>query len=191
MSTHQNRYYFFTDTRSFSQRELRHPYNPDKIHLTGLKCSTYFLRRVLSSLFQLGDISIYRRFVPRGFILVELLVVIAIIGVLVALLLPAVQQAREAARRMQCTNNLKQLGLAMHNHHDTFNGLPPLGNYNIDGNWGSNRVFAWTIYVLPYLEQTSLNDNIMERANSSSLPNPWSAANKLGKIRTGMSISMA
>ncbi|MHC2069708.1 DUF1559 family PulG-like putative transporter [Bremerella sp. T1] len=114
---------------------------------------------------------------PRGFTLVELLVVIAIIGVLVALLLPAVQQAREAARRMQCTNNLKQLGLAMHNHHDTFNEMPPLGNYNVDGNWGSNRVFAWTIYVLPYIEQNALNDAMRDRADSSSLPNPWSTGN--------------
>ncbi len=89
----------------------------------------------------------------RGFTLVELLVVIAIIGILVALLLPAVQSAREAARRMQCSNNLKQMGLAVHNFHDALNGSPPV---HIDEPGGSRKGSTWCAVILPYLEQTSL-----------------------------------
>ncbi len=87
----------------------------------------------------------------RGFTLVELLVVIAIIGVLIALLLPAVQQAREAARRMQCSNNLKQLGLAIHNYHDTYNSFPG-GTYGCC--WGT-----WQVSILPYIEQSAMYEN--------------------------------
>jgi len=84
----------------------------------------------------------------RGFTLIELLVVIAIIGVLIALLLPAVQAAREAARRSQCTNNLKQLGLAMHNYHNSLGSFPP---GRMDCCWGT-----WQVYILPYIEQQPL-----------------------------------
>src|SRR5687767_12301195 len=83
-----------------------------------------------------------------GFTLVELLVVIAIIGVLVALLLPAVQAAREAARRSQCVNNLKQIGLAVHNYHDSSKGLPP-------SSMGGRGAVTWMIYILPAMEQTA------------------------------------
>ncbi len=101
------------------------------------------------------------RTMRRGFTLIELLVVIAIIGVLVALILPAVQQAREAARRTQCRNNLKQIGLALHNYHDIFLMLPP-GYIAVgpgphpahDGTSGA----GWGVMILPQLEQENLFD---------------------------------
>jgi prepilin-type N-terminal cleavage/methylation domain-containing protein/prepilin-type processing-associated H-X9-DG protein len=90
----------------------------------------------------------------RGFTLVELLVVIAIIGILIALLLPAVQAAREAARRMQCTNNLKQLGLALHNYLDTNKSFPCGILAHVGGTAAPQiHVMSWSVAVLPYIEQ--------------------------------------
>ncbi len=90
----------------------------------------------------------------RAFTLIELLVVIAIIAILIALLLPAVQQAREAARRTQCKNNLKQVGLALHNYHDVFDRLPLGANFSRGPsvNWG----MSWWYQILPYLDQAPL-----------------------------------
>ena len=98
----------------------------------------------------------------NGFTLVELLVVIAIIGILVALLLPAVQSAREAARRTGCLNNLKQISLAVHNFHSVRGGLPPSAIADDMANW------AWVI--LPYIEQFSLHENYPESTSFYALP---------------------
>ena len=99
------------------------------------------------------------RNVTRGFTLIELLVVIAIIAVLIALLLPAVQQAREAARRSQCKNNLKQIGLALHNYHDNANGFPQ-GWIGVNGSGqpfvdGGNS-WGWASRILPQMDQSPL-----------------------------------
>jgi len=99
-----------------------------------------------------------------GFTLVELLVVIAIIGVLVALLLPAVQQAREAARRMQCTNHLKQIGLAVHNFADSRNGLPP-STIGYSGSGGHQPRPSFWILILPFMEQQAAYDLIETRTD--------------------------
>jgi len=93
-----------------------------------------------------------------AFTLIELLVVIAIIAVLIALLLPAVQQAREAARRTQCKNNLKQLGLALHNYHDTFNRLP-VTHFNVNqpgATWDQQEKGTYFCRLLPFIEQAPL-----------------------------------
>lgn len=99
----------------------------------------------------------------RAFTLVELLVVIAIIGVMVGLLLPAVQAAREAARRMQCSNNLKQLTLSMHNYHDTFNSTPVhmhRAGHDWGGNQGSNGNLSWYFGLLSFIEQGNVFDTV-------------------------------
>ena len=119
-----------------------------------------------------------------GFTLIELLVVIAIIAILIALLLPAVQQAREAARRTQCKNNLKQLGLALHNYHDVYGkfcmgkgGTGWTANYS--GNWGR---LSGLVPLLPYIEQANLYNNIQTAQTTGGLynggwpaggPEPW------------------
>ncbi len=122
----------------------------------------------------------------RGFTLIELLVVIAIIAVLIALLLPAVQAAREAARRTQCVNNLKQLGIAMHNYHDTMGSFPigrqgihrPTGSTGYPGDTtGTNHRRTWAFSILPYIEQGvvantvnfSLAYSVASHANDTAL----------------------
>ena len=100
-----------------------------------------------------------------AFTLVELLVVIAIIGILVALLLPAVQAAREAARRMSCSNNLKQISLAWHNYQDSFKVLPTVTGTNGPGGWGNYRLHNFErlgtfALILPVMEQRPLVEAI-------------------------------
>ena len=129
---------------------------------------------------------VIKRLRRSGFTLIELLVVIAIIAVLIALLLPAVQQAREAARRTQCKNNLKQLGLALHNYHDVYTIFPyssggtKVGNTNsTDGNWDR---LSGLVTLLPYIEQANLWNQIAAGGMINGTgpwqpmgPSPWIA----------------
>ena len=109
----------------------------------------------------------------KGFTLVELLVVIAIIGILVSLLLPAVQSAREAARRMQCSNNFKQMGLALHNYHTAHGTFPPSVQSLPGEDPGTTTNFQpnWVIMVLPYIEQQNLYDSFDFTTNISAPEN--------------------
>ncbi len=112
----------------------------------------------------------------RGFTLIELLVVIAIIAILIALLLPAVQQAREAARRSTCKNNLKQMGLALHNYHET-NKMFPIGHLyrgnfdNITNNAFGGSGFAWSYSILPFIDQGPLYEQFIPERSIGTAPN--------------------
>ena len=108
---------------------------------------------------------------PLAFTLVELLVVIAIIGMLIALLLPAVQAAREAARRMTCSNNLKQIGLALHNYHDAKQEFPgTISKSSLNDSAGLSQSIRWSMLVqlLPYMEQNALYDQVCQTTQNPS-----------------------
>lgn len=120
----------------------------------------------------------------RGFTLIELLVVIAIIGVLVALLLPAIQQARESARRSQCTNHLKQISIALHNYADVHKLLPPgmvfsnMGAGGTDLDWGGPTQLGFLVQILPYMDQAAIYESVNMNAMA------WSSTLSPGHANT-------
>src|SRR5499425_2961794 len=105
-----------------------------------------------------------------AFTLIELLVVIAIVAILIGLLLPAVQKVRAAAARTQCTNNLKQIGLAFHMYNDTYNRLPTGWVTAAGGNPAPNPGWSWAIIILPYIEQDNLYKTIAPDVTTPGAP---------------------
>lgn len=136
-----------------------------------------------------------RRIKSLGFTLVELLTVIAIIGVLVSLLLPAVQSAREAARRMQCTNNLKQIGIGLHNYHSAFRMFPFSSTSAAAAPGGTgcqNGFFSWMAMILPQIEQTPLYDQIdFSQGMSSNCSSSSASGHRFVRIESNHPNAMA
>ncbi len=131
-----------------------------------------------------------RKFAGRGFTLVELLVVIAIIGILVALLLPAIQAAREAARRTQCNNNLKNITLGLQNYHDTYKTFP-MGVMRKEVGGQSILGPSWQFGVLPFMEQRNIYDKISQlgRPGGPTAPNPGFTADFVNTNVTGQPLT--